>query len=294
MKIKKTLVILFALVVITLSFVIYKLFIEEASTPKEDFNQKMQEINNQDWQQTGEFNEEEDNGITFELSLIDSCDSGEWVDAGREVSVREMKEFSGVVTSADETEQNKYMFENGYNLIFPRVEFGEFLDDRSVIVKAILDGDNLEVYQVKCIEATQRGEVLEKEVINEETKSFEQKAMIHINDSIASLTKKKGDWEVISYLWPNKDYVYVEFSAIGSDEEVLIGEVLESDEVDSFLLLLKITKVESDINTEEIGLLKLDEDDEWIAERGEDLFDDVDEGRLFDFDSDLGKWVKIN
>ena len=86
----------------------------------------------------------------------------------------------------------------------------------------------------------------------------------------------------------------MEFSAIEKEEDFEKGESLSDDEVESYLLLLRITKEGQNIFTEEIGLLKMDDEDEWIAERGKDLFDDVDDGRLFDFNTDLGKWTKIN
>lgn len=271
------------------------LFVFAKKTPQNGFNEKMEEIGGKDWEQTGKFDVEEDEGITFELSLIDKCDDGEWINITAESEGQLTKEMSGAITTVD-IEEEIYVLEGSERkLIFPKVEFGEFLEDRDVTLIVSEKGEDLVVRKAKCIKINDNGEIEEK-LVPEEVKETEQLAMIKLAKEINSLAKKKGNWEVVSFLWPNKEYVYAEFSAIASDydDEDMDDddEIIDDDEVESFLLLLKIEKKGQEIMTKEIGLLKMDDDDEWVAVRGKDLFDEVDDGRLFDFDVDLGRWVK--
>lgn len=260
----------------------------------ETFQDKMGEINTQDWQQTGEFDESEDEGISFELSLIEKCDAGEWIDVV-EKNIGNAKEFTGIVELKEEVELKEFFFEDGEKLLFKEEKFGNFFEDRKATVLALETEGGLEVLKIKCSEDEESLFEEGSVVVDEEIKDFEQLVMVELQKSPNALIKKQGDWEVVSFLWPNKEYVYVEFSALEKEEESFtLGESINEDDVESFLLLLKVEMNNKKMESEEIGLLKMDEEDEWIAERGKDLFEDLDEGRLFEFDPDLGKWVKIN
>lgn len=292
MKRKNQILIGISVVVLLLIGFFFFLFNNKKET--ETFQDKMEEINTQDWQQTGEFDEDEDEGISFELSLIEKCDAGEWIDVV-EKNISDAKEFTGDVEIREESEVKDFFFEEGNRLFFKEEKFGNFFEDRRATVLALEVEGGLEVLKIKCSE----GEVTLFEgssvVVDEEIKDFEQSVMIELQKNSNALIKKQGDWEVVSFLWPNKEYVYVEFSALEKEEESFtLGESIDEDDIESFLLLLKVGMKNEKLEREEIGLLKMDDEDEWVAERGRDLFEDLDEGRLFEFDPDLGKWVKIN
>ncbi|MBT3356640.1 hypothetical protein HN784_00135 [bacterium] len=268
-------------------------FFINSDNSKKSFRKGMEDIDSKDWEQTEEFSKEEDEGITFELSLIDHCDSGEWIEVATNNNDLEFQEYTGFVMGSERGEELSYSFEDGKWLIFSKPEFGEFFEDRELVVHAYEEDKKLVVLRAKCLNSN-LGDEESNEPVTEGLKVFEQQTMLKLSKEANSLIKKRGSWEVVSFLWPNKNYVYVEFSAIEKEEDFEKGESLSDDEVESYLLLLRITKEGQNIFTEEIGLLKMDDEDEWIAERGKDLFDDVDDGRLFDFNTDLGKWTKIN
>lgn len=263
--------------------------------PQDGFDEKMEEINGKDWEQTEMSDVEEDEEIMLEILLNDKCGKEEWIDVASEEG-QEIKEISGVIATSDAEEESYILEESGKKLIFPKITFGEFLEDRDVMLRVSERDEEFIVHKARCIKLDDDSET-EEATVSDEIKETEQLVMIKLAKEINTLAKKEGDWEVVSFLWPNEDYVYVEFSAIESDKgdesEYNDEEFIADDEVESFLLLLKVEENGQEIVTEEIGLLKMDDEDEWIAIRGEDLFDDVDDGRLFDFDVDLGEWIKM-
>lgn len=287
----------FAILGLVLFFVY---FIFKDKKPEDGFSEGMEAINSKEWEQSGEPGGEEDEGIAFELSLIDKCDRGEWVEV-RAVDVNgeiELKEFAGTLVSVESAEEIFHKLEEfEKKLDFGRPEFGEFLEDRNISVAAAEVEKEFLVFKVRCTEGVATEEVGVSEDASSvayQKEQFELEVMEKITSEINSLAKKEGDFEVESFLWPSEEHVYVEFAASENDLDQVQGESLSDDEAESFLLLLKVNKENQEIVTNEIGLLKINEDDEWVAERGKDIFQNVDNGRLFSFDFALGKWVKIN
>jgi hypothetical protein len=279
-------------------FFVYLLFKDKKQ--EDGFNEGMEKINAKEWEQTSEPNLEEDEGIAFELSLIDKCDKGEWMEVRNmsEQGEAEIKEFDGFLLGVESAGEIFYKLEKFEKRIdFGRPEFGEFLEDRNVLIAATEAETEILVYKVKCTERVAMEEIVTNEnasgVANQK-EQFELEAMNKLASEINTLTKKEGNWEVESFLWPNEEYVYVEFVASENDLDQTPGENLSDEEAESFLLLLKVNKENQEIVTNEIGLLKINRDDQWVAERGKDIFENVDSGRLFSFDFALGKWVKIN
>lgn len=270
----------------------------DSVNPKENPREGMKDVDEKHWEQSDEFTKEEDEEIDFELSLIDKCDRSEWIElvSSEQIDskVCELKEYTGSVTVSEIGTENDYFFEDGKKLIFPKKELGDFFEDEKLLISAYEKKDSLVVVAAKCLEEDFSDE--DEEIsVTEELKEFEQQAMAQIVKSADSLFKKEGSWEVVSFLWPDEDYVYAEFSAIEKNDNSEEGGTIENEEVESYLLLLKIAKEGQKILIEEIGLLKMDDEDEWIVERGRDLFENVDEeSRLFDFNADAEKWIKVN
>ncbi len=264
--------------------------------PETNFNEEMEKINSKNWEQTGEFDGQEDEGISFELSLIGRCDNSEWIEIKTKDSGAQIKEISGVMTSFEDGGIFYELEGVKGSLIFTRPEFGEFLEGRKILLEVTESGEDFIVYRAKCINSDRDSDesVFEEGNIPNEVVGFEQQVMSKIAKEIDSLTNKAGNWEVLSFLWPNQEYVYVEFSVVEDDSSVFENQELADEEVESFLLLLKVGEKNQEITTEEIGLLKMNENDEWIVERGKDIFKNVEDGDLFYFDTDLMKWIREN
>jgi len=279
-------------------FFVYMFFKEKK--PDNGFTEGMEAINSKEWEQSGELDSEEDEGIAFELSLIDKCSSGEWIEVRNidENEGVESKEFAGILLGIEDAKGFFYKLDKlEKKLDFGRPEFGEFLEDRNILVAATETEKELAVFKVRCTEGiATEGNVESEDSLgtSEQKEQFELEVMEKLASEINTLVRKEGDWEVESFLWPNNEYVYVEFAAIENDLDQTQGESLSDDEAESFLLLMKVNKEDQEIVTNEIGLLKINENDEWVAERGKDIFQNVDNGRLYSFDFALGKWVKTN
>ncbi len=119
---------------------------------EDGFSKEMEEINSKEWEQTGEFDREEDESITFELSLLDKCNQGEWIEVKEIMEGIEIKEFSGVLISFEEN-GIFYELESGSGkLNFARPEYGEFLEGRNISTVVSVDNDDFIVHKVKCID----------------------------------------------------------------------------------------------------------------------------------------------
>ena len=219
-------------------------------------------------------------------TLADKCEKGEWVEVDSVENAD--KKLKGMLTLEFPEDENSEDEDGYYTLqdkkvVSKKEEILDFFEDKEVEAEAVvLDENDAKISKIKCT-----GRETDKELI-----SFRQDVMKYVNDHINDISPEKGKWEVFGFWWPDDKHIYVEYEA-SMDSEESDEASAEEDEmtVESYVVLLEVSKSGDKVNTKEIGFFKTVED-EWKLEKGTDPYEDAEYMDLYEFDDQVGKWTK--
>lgn len=214
------------------------------------------------------------------------CEAGTWVDI--EAVSGEKKTFAGK-----------------FSVEVPFEEDGEILDTEDAKDLYFLSGDKqvvsskddilgfFEAREVEISGVENQGKIMPEKIrcagkdTNKELLVFRQDVMNHVSKNFSSLAPEKGDWEVYDIAWPADDHIYVDYAAVESEDEETIDENVYS-------LLLQVSKESGQIKVAQLAYLKMSdsEEEDWDVISGTDKFKDMEDLDFYEYDEDLGKWVK--
>jgi hypothetical protein len=222
------------------------------------------------------------------------CENGEWVEVGS--SAGEGSLFRGKLTvglassgeitaededlevdeNSDEEEMVVYRLNNDKELVADNYDLLDFFEDRTVEIEGVENAGKVTVNKIRCA-----GKETDKNLME-----LRQTVMKDIEQRIVELSPKKGDkWEIVDFVWPNEQYVYVEYGKpdTGSDED--------TDEF--YSILYKVSVENQKVNLEQKSFMKMGVE-EWEIISGKDEFQDAEDVDYYEYEKDLGKWVKID
>jgi hypothetical protein len=165
---------------------------------------------------------------------------------------------------------------NEKELVADNYDLLDFFEDRTVEIDGTETDGKLAVNKIRCA-----GKETDKQLMESR-----QLVMKDIEKRMVALSPQKADkWEIVDFVWPNEQYVYVEYGKpdTGSDED--------TDEF--YSLLYKVSIDNGKVNLEQKAFMKMGVE-EWEIISGKDEFQDAEDVDYYEYEKDLDKWVKID
>lgn len=216
-----------------------------------------------------------------EEKIPQNCENGEWVtfpdleNAGQHEKFAEnirIKYIEGKEIFSNEDGSKTFITDKNYSLFF--------FVDRDVRVEGYkLSEKEIYIQKIKCV-----GVEANKDIQNQR-----RKIMNYISKNINSLALEKSDngqWQVGTFYFVNDSDLYVQYETEKS--------FTEEAPYDSHLWLIRVSKLDRDVPVIETlaYIQENDEDPEKnILKKGEDLYKDVKNLIIYEFDEDANQWV---
>lgn len=218
----------------------------------------------------------------FEEKIPLACESGEWIVFPDSADVKTLdKKFAGNAKLKYLEKEGAFANQDGSRAFTTNDDYSlSFFVDRDVRMEGYeLIGNEIYVQKIKCV-----GKEADK-IIQDQR----QKLMNYISQNINSLALEKSEksaWQVETFYFADDTDLYVQYESEGSFVEDL--------PYDSRLWLIRATKLERNAPLiETLAYIQEDADDpeKNIIKQGEDLYRDVKNLTIYEFDDDANRWI---
>lgn len=217
----------------------------------------------------------------FDEEAPAKCENGGWIEFPDIQKPESYEKFEGNVKLKYDDKKNTFASEDGTKIYSTDKNYSLlFFMDRDIWLEGYTLTD-AEVYvkKLKCV----------GEEANKDTIDARRRLMNYIRDNINTLALEKapkGDWQVETFYFANDTDFYVQYETEGS--------FTEDAPYDSHLWLIRATKLERDVPAiETLAYIQQNQDDpeKNIVKQGEDLYKDVKNLTIYEFDEDANQWV---
>jgi len=223
----------------------------------------------------------EDKMDAFEEKIPLSCENGEWVIFPDLKNSEKYQKFAGNTKLSYSNDGEKFSSEDKSRSFVTDENYSlSFFADRDVRVEGYETGENeTYVQKIKCV-----GVEANKDIQNQR-----RNLMNYISKNINSLALEKSEesqWQVETFYFINENDLYVQYESEKS--------FMEESPYDSHLWLIRATKLERNIPViETLAYIQenFDDPDKNIVKQGEDLYKDVKNMTIYEFDDDAGQWI---
>ncbi|MBA4317851.1 MAG: hypothetical protein C0412_05575 [Flavobacterium sp.] len=225
--------------------------------------------------------EREDAMETLEESFSLKCENGEWIEFPELQNFKQYEKFSGnaelkydekkdIFTDANGTQI--FSTDKGYSLSF-------FMDRDARIEGYKIKDSEIYIKKIKCV-----GKEADRDILQ-----TRRKLMNYVRDNINTLAPEKtskGDWQVGTFYFVNDTDAYVQYESEGS--------FVEEAPYDSHLWLFRVYGSDRNIpSLETLAYIQENPEDpgENIVRYGKDLYKDVQNMMIYEFDDEANQWV---
>lgn len=223
----------------------------------------------------------------FEESIPLKCENGEWIEFPDLENSKTFEKFSGNArfkyddkndefSNADNSQ--KFLTDENYSLLF-------FMDrDAYLEGWKIPNSNSIYVKKIRCV-----GEESDKNIQNQR-----RKLMDYISRNINSLALEKsqfGEWQVQSFYFHSNNDLYVEYEAVGSQEE---DESETEIPYESRLWLIRVANPDRNVPAiETLAYIQENEEDpsKNILKVGQDIYRDEKNFTIYEYDEDQERWI---
>ncbi len=217
----------------------------------------------------------------FEELMPLQCERGEWIIFPDMKEISDYEKFIGKEKITYDEKQGVFLGKDGKTIYGTDERYSLFFFiDRDIEV----DGyklSNGEIYarRVRCVGAEANRDVLQTR------RKLMEYVDTHINDLALEKTRN-GDWQVHAFYFVNDTDLYVQYETESS--------FMEEAPYDSHLWLIRVGGWSGDIPViETIAYIQEDVTDfeKNIVKKGQDIYKDVQNMTIYEFDDGLGQWV---
>jgi len=222
----------------------------------------------------------------FEDQLPSKCEDGEWASFPAYSGAKNLGVYKGDLKLKGTENLDNFTNEDGSVIFTVSDDYSpSFFIDRLVAIEGVKTGnqEGKEVYinKIKCI-----GEETNKKVQNQRAA-----IMAYVDENINEIAPEKSansDWQVETFYFHNETDFYVEYESVASffeeapyDARLWLVRASYSDENSDAPKLETLAYIHEDAEDPEKNILK----------QGEDIYKDVQNFVVYEFDGDLNRWT---